>query len=63
MGMPVRGGAEDCRGQGMACGGSAEVAGLSGEMADLRIQHEDAVADAKEAGEKLLSLVEHARKD
>jgi hypothetical protein len=39
------------------------VAGLSGEMADLHIRHEEAVTDAKETGEKLLSLIKHARKD
>jgi hypothetical protein len=39
------------------------VACLSGEMVDLRIRHEEAVADAKDAGEKLLALVERARKD
>jgi hypothetical protein len=32
-------------------------------MADLRIWHDKMVADAKEAEEKLLALVEHARKD
>jgi predicted nucleic acid-binding Zn-ribbon protein len=39
------------------------VASLSGKIVDLRIRHEDAVADAKEAREKLSSLIEHARKD
>jgi hypothetical protein len=39
------------------------VAGLSGKKVDLRIRHEEVVIDAKEAGEKLLALVEHARKD
>jgi hypothetical protein len=39
------------------------VADLSGEMVDLRIRHEEAVSDAKEVGEKLLALVERARKD
>jgi chromosome segregation ATPase len=39
------------------------VADLSGEMADLRIRHEDVVADAEEAREKLFSLVERAHKD
>jgi uncharacterized protein (DUF3084 family) len=39
------------------------VADLIGEMADLHIRHEEAVTDAKEAGEKLLALIEHARKD
>jgi hypothetical protein len=32
-------------------------------MADLRIQHEEAVTDAKKIGEKLLALIERARKD
>jgi hypothetical protein len=39
------------------------VVSLSGKIVDLRIRHEDAVTDAKEAGEKLSSLIEHARKD
>jgi hypothetical protein len=39
------------------------VAGLSSEMVDPRIRHEEAVIDAKEAGEKLLALIERARKD
>jgi hypothetical protein len=36
------------------------VAGLSGEMANLHIQHDEAVTNAKESGEKLLALVECA---
>jgi hypothetical protein len=32
-------------------------------MEDLRIWHEEAVTDAKDAREKLLALVEHAQKD
>jgi hypothetical protein len=39
------------------------VADLNGEMADLRIRHEEAVTDSKETGEKLLALIERARKD
>ena len=39
------------------------MAGLSAEMLDLRIRHEEAVADTKEAREKLLALAECARKD
>jgi choline kinase len=39
------------------------VADLNGEMVDLRIRHEEAVTDAKEKGEKLLALIERARKD
>jgi hypothetical protein len=39
------------------------VADLSSEMVDPRIRHEEAVIDAKEAGEKLLALVGRARKD
>jgi hypothetical protein len=33
------------------------VAGLSSKMVDLHIWHEEAIADAKEAGEKLLVLL------
>jgi uncharacterized coiled-coil DUF342 family protein len=39
------------------------VADLSGEIVDLHIRHEEAVTDAKEVGEKLLALIERARKD
>jgi glycerol-3-phosphate cytidylyltransferase-like family protein len=39
------------------------VASLKGEMADLHICHEEAVTNAKDAGEKLLGLVKHAHKD
>jgi hypothetical protein len=39
------------------------MADLNGEMADLRICHEEAVTDAKEIGEKLLALIECTQKD
>ena len=39
------------------------MANLSAEMADLRIHHEEVATDAKEAGEKLLALLERTRKD
>jgi glycerol-3-phosphate cytidylyltransferase-like family protein len=32
-------------------------------MADLHIYHEEAISEAKEAGEKLLALIEHTFKD
>jgi hypothetical protein len=39
------------------------MAGLNGKMANLRIWHDEAVADVKESREKLLALIEHTRKD
>jgi hypothetical protein len=39
------------------------MADLNGEMADLRIRHEEAITDIKEMGEKLLALIKRARKD
>lgn len=36
---------------------------LSSEMANLRIQHEEAVADAKDTREKLFVVIKHAHKD
>jgi hypothetical protein len=39
------------------------VADLSGKIVDLCIRHEEAVTDAKDAGEKLLALIKHAHKD
>jgi hypothetical protein len=43
--------------------GRRKMADLNNRMADLCIRYDEAVTDAKEAGEKLLALVEHARKD
>jgi uncharacterized protein (DUF3084 family) len=39
------------------------MATLHNEMADLRIHYDEVVTDAKELGEKLAALIEHARKD
>jgi hypothetical protein len=39
------------------------MANLNGEMADLRIRYDEVVTDAKESGEKLVALIEHACKD
>jgi hypothetical protein len=39
------------------------MAHLNSEVVDLRIHHEEAVTNAMETGEKLLALIEHARKD
>jgi hypothetical protein len=40
-----------------------KMAVLNNEMADLRIRYDEAVTDAKESGEKLAALIEHAHKD
>jgi uncharacterized protein YfcZ (UPF0381/DUF406 family) len=39
------------------------MAALHNEMVDLHIRYDEAVNDAKESGEKLVALIEHARKD
>jgi hypothetical protein len=39
------------------------MATLHNEMMDIRICYDEAVTDAKESGEKLAALIEHARKD
>jgi hypothetical protein len=36
---------------------------LNNRIADLYICYDEAVTDAKEVGEKLLALIEHAHKD
>jgi allophanate hydrolase subunit 1 len=40
-----------------------KMADLNRDMADLRIHYDEAVIDAKESGEKLVALIERARKD
>jgi FKBP-type peptidyl-prolyl cis-trans isomerase 2 len=40
-----------------------KMADLNSKMADLRIRFDEAVTDAKETGDKLLALIEHACKD
>jgi hypothetical protein len=39
------------------------MANLNSKMVDLRIRYDEAVTDAKELGEKLVALIEHAHKD
>jgi uncharacterized protein (DUF3084 family) len=39
------------------------MAVLNNKMVDLRIRYDEAVIDAKESGEKLVSHIEHAHKD
>jgi hypothetical protein len=39
------------------------VVSLSSEMANLYIQHEEAVSDAKDMREKLFVVIKHAHKD
>jgi hypothetical protein len=36
---------------------------LNRDLLDLRIRYDEVVTDAKESGEKLVALIEHARKD
>jgi hypothetical protein len=39
------------------------MANLNKEMVDLCIRYDEAVTSAKESGEKLVALIEHAHKD
>jgi hypothetical protein len=39
------------------------MADLNREMADLCIHYDEAVISAKESGEKMVALIEHAHKD
>jgi hypothetical protein len=39
------------------------MANLNREMANLWMCYDEAVIDAKESGEKVVALIEHARKD
>jgi hypothetical protein len=40
-----------------------KMADLNSKMADLCIHYDEVVIDAKETGDKLLALIEHACKD
>jgi uncharacterized membrane protein len=39
------------------------MAALHNKMMDLRIRYDEVVTNAKESGEKLVALIEHAHKD